>query len=257
MVLKRLFGKLGPHVDDEKMPPASAEHVAAAVDLQKTMGRDRVTGLPHRACFAHVLTLQGQISSRLETRLSVVVVEWPGYAAPELDPETRDRRLNVLAAALRARLHRTHDVLGHIGDGRLAAMLPFTDGAGADTVARNLQRAGQLSLAGVLAPAAEAAEGLDGFAGTRFADEEDAAVGVDEAPAETGIEPGAGVEPAIEPWTEIEGEIINIGISSYNGKGMLADGALLSAAERAVTFAAMNGGDRIVRFDPGAEMTRL
>src|ERR1700691_380787 len=107
--LKRLLGRVAPASAD-RLPPAAAEQVAAAVDLQKTMGRDRVTGLPHRACFAYVLALQGQIAARLETRLSVVVLDWPGYAA-ESDPEKRDRRVNQLAAGLRDGLQRTHDVL--------------------------------------------------------------------------------------------------------------------------------------------------
>lgn len=244
-VLKRLMGKLVPQAAEELVPPAAAEQVAAAVDLQKTMGRDRVTGLPHRACFAHVLVLQGQISARLETRLSVVVLDWPGYSAPDIDPETRDRRLNQLAAALRQRLHRTHDVLGCIGDGRLAAMLPFTDGAGADTVARNLQSAARASLNGEAEAAPVLTEGLDGSTENPFAESE----AVPEL-AEDGGEAG------FDAVAEFEGEFVNIGISSYNGKGVLLDGALLSAAERAVAFAALNGGDRIVRFDPGAETAR-
>jgi hypothetical protein len=37
---------------------------------------------------------------------------------------------------------------------------------------------------------------------------------------------------------------------------VLSDDALLKAAERAVAFAAMNGGDRVVRSDPGADTAR-
>jgi GGDEF domain-containing protein len=242
--LKRLLGRVAPASAD-RLPPAAAEQVAAAVDLQKTMGRDRVTGLPHRACFAYVVTLQGQIAARLETRLSVVVLDWPGYAT-ELDPERRDRRLNQLAAGLRDGLQRTHDVLGCIGEGRLAAMLPFTDGAGADTVARNLQRAAQAALAARRAtvPAAKpatapAAEGPDGPT---------------QAPPQA-ADNGTTAPPETEQG-EVDGEIINVGISSYNGKGVLSDDALLKAAERAVAFAAMNGGDRVVRSDPGADTAR-
>ena len=252
-ILKRLMGRLSPPAEDQNQA-AAPEQVAAAVDLQKTMGRDRVTGLPHRACFAHVLTLQGQIAARLETRLSVVVLEWPGYAEA-LDPGARDRQLNRLAAALRDRLHRTHDVLGSLGDGRLAAMLPFTDGAGADTVARNLQQAAHAALAEAPAPAAVQPAGLD-----------DAAPSGDERGA---VAPGAAAADDDHDNFESPGDdhdhdhdpdhgraVVNVGISSYNGKGGLADDGLLKAAERAVAFAAMNGGDRVVRFDPGADAAR-
>jgi GGDEF domain-containing protein len=242
------MGRRNPQGAEEKVQPAAPEQVAAAVDLQKTMGRDRVTGLPHRACFAHVLMLQGQIAARLETRLSVVVLEWEGYAAAGHDPEARDARLNKLVAALRDRLHRTHDVLGCIGPGRLAAMLPFTDGAGADTVARNLKHAAEAALMDGVVPAAPL-DVLDerafGSAPIRHDDDEDV------VPAE-----GDEAAPAEAPAGHLElppGEGVVIGISSYNGKGSLADEGLLNAAERAVAFAMMNGGDRIVRFDPGAD----
>jgi GGDEF domain-containing protein len=249
-VLKRLMARLNPPATLQDAGPAAPAPVAAAADFQKTMGRDRVTGLPHRACFAHVLALQGQIAARLETRLSVVVIDWPGYGEPGIDADTRDRRLVALAAALRTRLHRTHDVMGCIGPGRLAAMLPFTDGAGADTVARKLQQAAWACLANSAPPAAPAQPGLDGstleLAPTR--PDPDAEAGDDtDDPADQGI--GDAGEIVAPPRPEPT-EIMNVGISAYNGKGVLADDALLKAAERAVAFAALNAGDRVVRFDP-------
>lgn len=212
---------------------AAPEQVAAAVDFQKTMGRDRVTGLPHRACFTHVLGLQAQISAQLETRLSVIVLEWPDYAT---DPDliARDRTLNRIATTLRHTLHRAHDVLGSLGDGRLAAMLPFTDGAGADTVARKLQRAARAAVLGEHAPVSAALP---------------AELGAGEAEAEA-------LDIPQSPDAD-DGPFINVGIAAYNGKGVLEQGALLAAAERAIEYAALNGGERIVRFDPGAEVMRL
>lgn len=222
----------------DEVPQAAPEQVAAAADFQKTMGRDRITGLPHRACFSHVLNLQSQIATQLETRLSVIVLEWPDYAAHE-DPIARDRALNRMASAMRDALHRTHDVLGSLGDGRLAAMLPFTDGAGADVVARNLQAAAGAALR----PAPPAPEVTAGEAG-------------EEPDAEDAAAPANSPDPATPETEAAEPPAINVGIAAFNGKGGLTHGALLAAAERAVHYAAINGGDRVVRFDPGAETMR-
>jgi diguanylate cyclase (GGDEF)-like protein len=200
----------------KEAPPAvvaetTAARVPPTLDFQKTLGRDQVTGLPNRPCFAHLTETQSSLASQLEVQLSVLVVAWEGYLAYGREPE-RDRQLIRVAGQLRNGVHRSHDVLGSLGHGQFGVLLPFTDVAGADRVARNLLEAAQ-----VLAADSGAAPVGNGTTAA--------------APDKAGL---------------------TIGMACYCGKGKLAEDALLQTAEQAMAFAQMNGGNRMVRFDVSA-----
>ena len=224
----KMFGFLRPRQEAEQAPAASAAPAAAAepappaFDFQKTLGRDQVTGLPNRPCFAHLVTAQSQLAARMEARLSLVIIGWEGYAAPSYSRKARDEVMAGFAAKLRDKLQRAHDMLGSLGDGQFGILLPFTDGAGADMVARRLRA--MLQAAAQQAPVAPPDMELDA------------------APPPGPDETMPEAEPAVPPLV--------VGVATYCGKGKLADDALLATAERALAFALLqHDGERLVRYD--------
>jgi len=230
----KLFGFLRPRGeeklgDENSTAPdgTAAAEAVPKVDFQKTLGRDQVTGLPNRPCFAHLAAAQSQLAARLETRLSLVVLGWDEYEHAH-NEAARDAALAVFAARLREKLQRAHDMLGSLGDGLFAVLLPFTDGVGGETVARRLR----LLLAAPPQPtvpiAAEPSQG-----GTQ---------GPPTVPEVVG-------PPFIAPR-------FSVGVATYCGKGPLADDALLAVAERAVAFARMSDGERLVRYDVASAADR-
>ena len=235
-LLRRLTDRLPP--DALRVPPELrvVQTPAPAVDFQKTQGRDQLTGMPNRPCFTHYLTVQGTLAAQLETRLSLLVVDWAGYTAPGVRIDARNKRMVEVADLLRATLRRPHDMLGCLGRGRFAALLPFTDAAGAEHVARNFKSA--LSLPGQLdsepPPVAESAWSEVIMFGKR---------------------PSANAplhdDPAAPNCANLDTSL-NIGMASYCGKGPLTPETMLFAAERAADLAAMDGATHTVRFDPAS-----
>jgi GGDEF domain-containing protein len=208
------------------VPPSLAE-------FQKTQGRDQITGLPNRPCFTHYLTVQGDLAGRLETKLSLLVVDWAGYTAPGVRVDARNRRMTEVADLLRAALRRPHDLLGCVGRGRFAALLPFTDATGAEHVAKNFKAAisepGQLE--GEPPPVNEPAWSEVIMFGKRL------------APSPSLYEEPTGQRQSHRDTT------LNIGMASYCGKGPLQPEMMLFAAERAADLAAMDGATHTVRFE--------
>lgn len=235
-LLRRLTDRQPP--DALRIPP-ELRVVATplpAIDFQKTQGRDQLTGLPNRPCFTHYLTVQGTLAAQLETRLSLLVIDWAGYTAQGVRIDARNKRMAEVADLLRATLRRPHDMLGCLGRGRFAALLPFTDAPGAEHVARNFKSA--LSLPGQLdsepPPVAESAWSEVIMFGKRPAFN---------AP----LFDGPAAPNHSNPHTTL-----NIGMASYCGKGALQPETMLFAAERAADLAAMDGATHTVRFDPTA-----
>lgn len=232
-LLRRLTDRQPP--DALRIPPdlRVVPTPPPAIDFQKTQGRDQLTGLPNRPCFTHYLTVQGTLASQLETRLSLLVIDWAGYTAPGVRVDARNKRMAEVAALLRATLRRPHDMLGCLGRGRFAALLPFTDATGAEHVAKNFKAA--LSLPGQLdaepPPVHEQAWSEVIMFGKRQA----AANSLYEAPS---------APNQSNPHTTL-----NIGMASYCGKGPLQPEMMLFAAERAADLAAMDGATHTVRFD--------
>ncbi len=216
---------------DDADPAANAEAGAEAtspkLDFQKTLGRDQVTGLPNRPCFAHLAAAQSQLAARMETRVSLIILGWDEYEHAA-DVAARDATLAVFAARLKEKLQRAHDMLGSLGDGMFAVLLPFTDGSGAETVAKRLR---MLLTAPPERPARPVAAPGDGES-----DEE-----LDGLPPA----PDAAEEPFVPPH-------FSVGVGAYIGKGALPDDALLAVAEKALTFARLNDGERLVRYDVAA-----
>jgi GGDEF domain-containing protein len=246
MVLRQFRDRLATPRKPLGPPPlaalgsTTAKAAAPTTDFQRALGRDQLTGLPNRPCFSYKLAGQAALATQFETELSVLVLDWAGYAGAGADPEARGKRFAALAAQLRGALQRKHDVLGSLGDGRLAALLAFTDASGADRVARNLQRAARDILQADPSPLTPPppmdndppAKLFGRFSGTL---DEDLALDDRAEPGETDAGDNIG--------------ILNVGLATYCGKGKLDHSALLRAAEQAASFASLNGGDHITRFD--------
>jgi GGDEF domain-containing protein len=232
-LLRRLTDRQPP--DAVRIPPEFrvVPTPPPAAEFQKTQGRDQLTGLPNRPCFTHYLTVQGALATQLETRLSLLVVDWAGYTASGVRVDARNRRLAEVADLLRATLRRPHDMLGCLGRGRFGALLPFTDATGADVVAKNLKAA--LSVPGQLdaepPPVDEPAWSEVIMFGKRLAS----------APPKH--EDPSGARQPHQDTT------LNVGMASYCGKGPLQPETMLFAAERAADLAALDGATHTVRFD--------
>ncbi len=148
-----LLGRLKARVAPTRPPPGPppTPPMPPTTEFQRLLGRDQLTGLPNRACFAHHVALQNTLAGQFETRLSVLVIDWEGHDTPPSTPQdVRNARLAEIAGRLGATLHRPYDMLGSLGRGRFAALLPFTDAPGSEHVARNLHA--QLQFAPVRAP---------------------------------------------------------------------------------------------------------
>ena len=233
-------------------PPLSApgstatKAAAAPTDFQRALGRDQLTGLPNRPCFSFLLAGQAALAAQFETELSILVLDWAGYGSAGADREARDQRFAALASRLRGALQRKHDVLGSLGDGRLAAMLVFTDAAGADRVARNLQRAaGDILSTDAASPTPH--HPMDSATPVKIFGQFSTAGDADLVLAER-------AEPA-DMDAALDIGILNIGLATYCGKGRLDHDALLRAAEQAAVFASLNGGDHISRFEHDGRAT--
>ena len=211
----RGFGQAAAPVS---VPAPAAPPAPSRPDFQQALGRDAVTGLPNRACFTYLLGRQCEMAGLLETRLCVLSVRWDGWArkAASLDQAARATSLANAAARLRGGMNRTYDVIGTLADGHFAVMLPFTDGAGANAVARNLQH--------LFSPAAAPGAAPDAPPGQLC-------LAVDQAEA-----------------ARVEGGL-SIGVAAYGGKGKACELTLLQAAEEASEMAQLDGGDKIIRRD--------
>jgi GGDEF domain-containing protein len=218
--------RLPPDLRVVPTPPPAAE-------FQKTQGRDQLTGLPNRPCFTHYLTVQATLAAQLETRLSLLVIDWAGHTAPGVRVDARNRRLSEVADLLRATLRRPHDMLGCLGRGRFAALLPFTDATGAEYVAKNLKSA--LCVPGQLdaepPPVNEAAWSEAIMFGKRP------------------VSARSLYEEPVAARNPHSATTLNIGMASYCGKGPLQPETMLFAAERAADLAALDGATHTVRFD--------
>jgi diguanylate cyclase (GGDEF)-like protein len=106
-------------------------------DFQRLVGRDKVTGLPNRFSFNALLVEQGRYAVASGYRLSLLLIQQDGDAAPALSEEV----FCGLARRLRQLLRRPEDAMASLGAGQLAALLPYTDALGAMTVAKNLKTA--------------------------------------------------------------------------------------------------------------------
>jgi GGDEF domain-containing protein len=209
------------------------------VPFQLALGRDQLTGLPNRACFTYLLAAQATLAVQFETELSVLVIDWPGYAASEADQAVRDHRLATLATQLRGALQRKHDVLARLGNGRLAALLPFTDAAGAGRTARNLQQVAAGLLQAEPAPLPSPPPLDDDMPAKQFG-RSAGAPDDDDGP----------VDPFALDSGDARYNILNIGLTAYCGKGKLDHEVMLRAAEQSAEFASLNGGDHISRSEP-------
>ncbi len=227
LALTRLRDRLAPR--PPAPPPARA---AAPIDFQQVMGRDEVTGLPNRHRFEYLLTRQSALASEFEMPLSVLVIDWP--ACRDDATQLRDQQLTAIATRLRASVNRKYDVLGSLGHGRIAVLLPFTDAPGADRVARNLIHASEDALRAAQHHQPQASfeppEKPFGRAGS----------------APDG-EPGDIVTESAPAAPAPTGNAVVIGHASYCGKGPLNAAALLEAAEQAATYASAEGADPIAR----------
>jgi GGDEF domain-containing protein len=215
---------------------ALPEPAVAPRDFQQTLGRDEVTGLPNRPRFSHLLAHQAELAQQLQTQLSVLVIDWPGYRRGAGPVPMRKYRLTAIASRLQETLQRKHDVIGSLGDGRLAAMLPFTDASGADRVARNLARAANDILQNAASPPGRP-QGIwpaDKPFG-RGTPEEDANDAEDAPP-----------HPVLTSASDIE--LVAVGLASYCGKGPANGERLLQGAEQAALVAVHDTTDRIARF---------
>jgi diguanylate cyclase (GGDEF)-like protein len=107
-------------------------------DFQRLLGRDQVTGLPNRHSFVRLLGLESERAVLASTPLTLLVVDWIGYAqdADRLPKALVESALNDLANCLRAVLRRRLDVLASLGNGKFALLLPATDAFGGDVVAK-------------------------------------------------------------------------------------------------------------------------
>jgi diguanylate cyclase (GGDEF)-like protein len=198
-----------------------------SLDFQKLMGRDEVTGLPNRHAFGHVLAQQAALAMRLQTRLSLLVVNCDSYApyADANGANARERHLIELANKLRGCCRRAYDVLGSLQPGQFAVLLPFTDGAGADAVARNMANA--------LRP-----------------------LELEPAEVEPAIAAGLGYVPLVgndfvtASLADLFGvSTLSIGGAAYVGRGDLCDLRMMEVAEEACRVALAGGGDRALRRD--------
>lgn len=201
-----------------------------SLDFQKLLGRDEVTGLPNRQAFEHVLGQQAALAERLQTRLGLLVIHCDSYAgfAAVHEISARERHLLALTRRLRGCCRRAYDVLGFLQPGQFAAMLPFTDAAGADAVARNMAH-------GLAEPEVEPAVA------------EAARLGY--VPLLPDGEAAIARGVALADADGLGRSALSIGIAVYCGKGPLSAARILAAAEEACRIVQAGGGGRALRRD--------
>jgi len=111
--------------------------------LQAQSSVDPETGLGNRRCMEDTLVREWHRARRLQTPLSLVLVELD-RADRAIGAPARDRGddpLRRVAKALKAALHRPGDIATRYGHGQFAAILPETDADGAGYVVARIRAA--------------------------------------------------------------------------------------------------------------------